>query len=90
MAPDDSGLVGVEVVYCPRPGVTDSTHLQLAAAATVAVALQASGVLKRHGLDAALLRVDGALAAELRFSPLAARRDGRARVTRCRHGQWWR
>lgn len=54
---DEDGLVGVEVVYCPRPGVTDSTHLQLAAAATVAVALQASGVLQRHGLDATLLRV---------------------------------
>lgn len=57
MASDEGGLVGVEVVYCPRPGVTDSTRLQLAATATVAVALQASGVLQRHGLDATLLRV---------------------------------
>jgi putative ubiquitin-RnfH superfamily antitoxin RatB of RatAB toxin-antitoxin module len=57
MAPDEGGLVGVEVVYCPRPGVTDSTHLQLHATDTVAVALQASGVLQRHDLDAALLRV---------------------------------
>jgi len=51
MAPDEGGVVRIEVVYCPRPGVTDSTHLQLSAAATVAAALQASGVLQRHGLD---------------------------------------
>ena len=57
MASVEGGLVGVEVVYCPRPGVTDSTHLQLAATATVAVALQVSGVLQRHGLGATLLRV---------------------------------
>ena len=57
MAAADGGMVDVEVVYCPRPGVTDSTRLQLAATETVAGAVQASGVLQRHGLDAALLRM---------------------------------
>lgn len=57
MAPVEGRPVGVEVIYCPRPGVTDSTRLQLAETATVAIAVQASGVLQRHGLDAALLRV---------------------------------
>ncbi len=40
----------VEVVYCPKPGVNDHTRLQLAAGATVAEAVQASGVLQRHAL----------------------------------------
>jgi uncharacterized protein len=40
----------VEVVYCPRPGVTDLQALQLQPGATVADAVQASGVLLRHGL----------------------------------------
>jgi uncharacterized protein len=58
MAPAESRmLMDIEVVYCPQPGVTDSTRLQLAAAATVAAAVQASGVMQRHGLDAALLRL---------------------------------
>lgn len=56
MAPDEGKVVGIEVVYCPRPGVTDSTPLQLPAPATVNAALQASGVLQRHGLDAGQVR----------------------------------
>lgn len=47
----------VEVVYCPRPGVTDLQALRLAPGATVADALQASGVLARHGLQLPGLRV---------------------------------
>lgn len=57
MAPAEGGTVAVDVVYCPRPGVTDSTRLQLEATDTVAGAVRASGVLQRHGLDEALLRV---------------------------------
>ena len=57
MAAAEGDTVEVEVVYCPCPGVTDSTRLQLVATATVAGAVQASGVLQRHGLDAAQLRV---------------------------------
>ncbi len=40
----------VEVAYCPDPGVTDLQPLRLPPGATVADALQASGVLARHGL----------------------------------------
>ena len=47
----------VEVVYCPRPGVTDLAALTLPPGATVADALHASGLLQRHGLVAADLRV---------------------------------
>lgn len=46
----------IEVVYCPQPGITDSVRLELASPATVALALQASGVLQRHGLDAGHVR----------------------------------
>ena len=42
--------IGVEVAYCPRPGVTDLVWLQLPASATVEDALRVSGVLERHGL----------------------------------------
>ena len=41
----------VEVVYCPGPGLIDQTALDLAPGSTVADALQASGVLGRHGLS---------------------------------------
>lgn len=41
----------VEVVYCPGPGLIDQTALNLAPGSTVADALQASGVLGRHGLS---------------------------------------
>lgn len=47
----------VEVVYCPSPHVVDRRVLQLADGATVALALEASGVLARHGLEAAAVRV---------------------------------
>jgi hypothetical protein len=45
-------MVHVEVVYCPAPGQVDLTPLSLADGSTVADALQASGVLARHGLAA--------------------------------------
>jgi hypothetical protein len=47
----------VEVAYCPGPGVTDLQVLVLAPGATLADAVQASGVVTRHGLDAAALRL---------------------------------
>ena len=46
----------VEVVYCPRPGVTDRVALRLPAGATLAQALQLSGLIQRHGLMAQDLR----------------------------------
>jgi uncharacterized protein len=49
--------LAIEVVYCPRPGVVDLVGLNLAAGATVADALGASGVLARHGLAADGVRV---------------------------------
>lgn len=56
MAPAEAELLNVELVYCPRPGVADLVRLQLAAPASVATALQASGVLQRHGLNATEVR----------------------------------
>lgn len=53
MAPAEA--LRVEVVYCPRPGVVDTTALVLAAGATLADALRDSGVLVRHGLEGAAL-----------------------------------
>ena len=47
----------VEVVYCPRPGVTDRVALTLPATATAADALHASGLAQRHDLPAAGLRL---------------------------------
>lgn len=55
MAPADA--LQVEVVYCPGTGRIDRTELSLAPGSTVADALQASGVLARHGLDAASVDV---------------------------------
>lgn len=43
--------VSVEVIYCPLPHQIDLTPLRLPLPATVADALQASGVLQRHGLE---------------------------------------
>jgi uncharacterized protein len=40
----------VEVVYCPRPGLTDAVSLALAQGSTLADALRGSGLLERHGL----------------------------------------
>lgn len=47
----------VEVAYCPGPDVTDLQALVLPPGATVADAVQASGVAARHGLDVAALRL---------------------------------
>lgn len=47
-----AGALRVEVVYCPAPGRADRIELRLAPGSTVADALQASGVLARHGLAA--------------------------------------
>jgi putative ubiquitin-RnfH superfamily antitoxin RatB of RatAB toxin-antitoxin module len=47
----------VEVVYCPAPGINDFTQLKLNEGATVADAVQASGVLQRHALAAEGLKL---------------------------------
>lgn len=58
MAPaEGSPGLRVEVVYCPRPGVTDRVTLALPAGATAADALQASGLAQRHHLPTAGLRL---------------------------------
>jgi hypothetical protein len=49
-------LLGVEVVFCPRPGQTEQVALNLSAGATLADALRASGLLERHGLAMSGLR----------------------------------
>ncbi|MDO9071838.1 MAG: RnfH family protein [Rubrivivax sp.] len=54
MAPAD---LRIEVAYCPAPGETDLQALALAPGATVADAVRASGVVARHGLDAAALHL---------------------------------
>lgn len=46
----------IEVAYCPDPGLTDLQVLRLPSGATVADAVQASGLLSRHGLVAEGLR----------------------------------
>lgn len=40
----------IEVVFCPQPGQVDQVQLQMNAGATLGDALQASGLLARHGL----------------------------------------
>lgn len=45
-----AGTFDVEVVYAPVPHQVDRVGLALAPGATVADALQASGLLARHGL----------------------------------------
>ena len=49
-------MLSVEVAYSPGPGLVDCVALQLPGGATAADALQASGLVQRHGLDAATLR----------------------------------
>lgn len=49
---EPAATIAVEVVYCPAPRQLDLTPLRLAAGSTVADAVQASGVLQRHGLPA--------------------------------------
>ena len=55
MAPADR--VRVEVAYCPQPGVTDRVTLELASGATVADAVQLSGLVPRHSLQADNIKV---------------------------------
>lgn len=45
-----TGVISIEVTYCPATHRIDRTALQVPATATVRDALQASGVLQRHGL----------------------------------------
>ena len=47
----------VDVVFCPQPGQTDLVALQMTDGATVADALDQSGLLQRHGLALPGLRV---------------------------------
>jgi putative ubiquitin-RnfH superfamily antitoxin RatB of RatAB toxin-antitoxin module len=47
----------VEVAYCRAPGIDDRVSLDLPVGATLADALQASGLLERHGLPTEGLRV---------------------------------
>jgi putative ubiquitin-RnfH superfamily antitoxin RatB of RatAB toxin-antitoxin module len=54
---DPAEPLQVEVVYCPQPGQVDQVRLRLAAGATLADAVQASGLLQRHALVAEGLRV---------------------------------
>jgi len=58
MAPaETTGELRIEVVYCPRPGVTDLVTVQLPAGATVADALRASSLSQRHALQTDDLRI---------------------------------
>lgn len=50
-------VLNVEVVFCPGPGKVDRVALQLAPGATLDDALRASGLVERHALDTATLRV---------------------------------
>lgn len=50
-------MLRIEVVYCPQPGQADAVSLPMSPAATVADALQASGLLTRHGLTLNALTV---------------------------------
>lgn len=55
MAPAEQ--LQVEVVYSAGPGHTDLVALSLPPGTLLAAALQASGLLLRHGLDAGELRL---------------------------------
>lgn len=52
-----SAELRVEVAYCPRPGEADLRTLHFPPGATLADALQASGMLQAHGLQLPGLRV---------------------------------
>ncbi len=54
MAPAE---MNVEVAFSPQPGVVDLVALALPAGATVADALQASGLVQRHKLPVEGLRL---------------------------------
>ena len=45
-------MLSIEVVYCPSPGHCDRVTLSLPEGATVADAVNASGLCDRHGLPA--------------------------------------
>jgi putative ubiquitin-RnfH superfamily antitoxin RatB of RatAB toxin-antitoxin module len=47
----------IEVIYCPAAGQLDRTTVTLRPGATVADALQASGVVERHGLPPEALKI---------------------------------
>ena len=52
MAPAEMpAMLDIEVAYSPAPRQVDRVSLRLPAGSTVAQALQASGVLSRHGLS---------------------------------------
>ena len=58
MAPAETArALRVEVSYSPRAGEVQTVPLQLAVGTSVADALQASGLLQRHGLDIGVLRL---------------------------------
>ncbi len=48
---EPAAWLAVEVLYCARPGHTDSVHLQLPQGSSLGAALQASGLLARYGLQ---------------------------------------
>lgn len=54
---EPSGTIRVEVAYSAAPRQVDVAALTMPAGCTVAQALQASGLLQRHGLQAAELQV---------------------------------
>jgi len=56
MAPAEAGVLSVEVIYCPAPGVADRVMLQLARGSNLQDAVDASGLCRRHALDAATLK----------------------------------
>lgn len=57
MAPADTGLLRIELVYCPQPGAADMLTLELMPGATVGDVLRLSGILERHALPLDGLRV---------------------------------
>ena len=50
-------MPSVEVIYCAQPGQTDTVALSLPEGATLRTALEASGLLPRHGLSLETARV---------------------------------
>lgn len=75
MPADDAARLRVGVVFSPRAGEVDETELMLVGGATVADALQASGLAARHpGVDLASLPV-GIWGAPCRPNDLLRDRD---------------
>lgn len=54
---DSGGTIVVEVVYCPAPHQIDLRPLRLRVPVSARQAVQASGLVERHGLDAQALRL---------------------------------